>query len=364
MRILHVYSGNLFGGVERMLISLAGLRGSDFQHAFALCFEGRLATALRKADAQLSILPAARIARPLSVLRTRAALKRQMRAGNFDAVICHGIWSYCVFGPAIAQAGRRPVLFLHDAPEPKNIFYRWAWLNPPELCIANSRYVADLAAAMKPRVAVAVVHPLVPVPSAVDLERVRELKAGFAVRLQEVVILQASRLDPWKGHRKLLMALHSLRHLTGWVCWIAGAPQRPQEEDYLRELSARVDALGLTGRVQFIGHRDDMETVLGACDIYCQANETPEPFGMVFIEALFAGKPVVGSASGGTLEIVSPDCGILCGASGDELSHALARLIENAPLRTAMSACGPEHAGTVCGASRFTSSLRDALRSA
>jgi glycosyltransferase involved in cell wall biosynthesis len=186
----------------------------------------------------------------------------------------------------------------------------------------------------------------------------------LGVQPRDLVILQASRLDPWKGHRNLLKALHSLRAVPDWVCWIAGAPQRPPEEDYRSELIASAQQLGIADRVKFIGHRDDVETVLAACDVYCQANETPEPFGMVFIEALFAGKPVVGSASGGTLDIVTPECGILCDPSRGTLAAALDRLIRNPTLRREMAARGPARADTLCGSLRFSARLGEVLAQA
>jgi len=44
MRILHVHSGNLYGGVETVLTTLARRQDvcPDLQQQFALCFEGRL----------------------------------------------------------------------------------------------------------------------------------------------------------------------------------------------------------------------------------------------------------------------------------------------------------------------------------
>ncbi|HEY0467146.1 MAG TPA: glycosyltransferase, partial [Polyangiaceae bacterium] len=168
-------------------------------------------------------------------------------------------------------------------------------------------------------------------------------------------------LDAWKGHRELLRALAQLTALPRWVCWVAGAPQRPAELEYYRELLGLVEAYGLTGRVHFIGHRDDMATVLSACDIYCQPNETPEPFGMVFVEAMFAGKPVVGSKSGGTLDIVTPECGILCSANDGSLSSALERLVVDAGARGELSANAPKRARLLCGAGSFSVRLQQIL---
>ncbi len=63
---------------------------------------------------------------------------------------------------------------------------------------------------------------------------------------------------------------------------------------------------------------------MAAADVYCQPNTGPEPFGIVFVEALYAGLPVVTSGFGGAAEIVDQTCGVLtppgnCKAVADAL---------------------------------------------
>jgi len=362
--VLHIYSGNLFGGVERMLISLTAIDGPEWRSHFALCFEGRLSQVLQAKGAPVSLLGAVRLRNPFSALRARTALQRLLRANHFDAIVCHSIWTYCIFAPVVARDGRSPILYLHDIPEARSPFYLWAWLRPPELCIANSETTAEPLVQMRVPVPVRIVHPLVNPPPTLDRQAIQRLRAHWDADRSDVVILQASRFDSWKGHRNLLEALALLRNIPGWRCWIAGAPQRPEEEAYRRELLRLAASLQLTERVCFIGHQDDMETALAACDIYCQPNETPEPFGMVFVEAMYAGKPVVGRALGGALEIVTPECGILCSPGPAPLATALRKLLEDSELRKGMSEGGPARAALLSGPDRFRVQFRAALESA
>lgn len=361
--VLHIYSGNLFGGIERMLISISKLGVETGRSTFALSFEGRLSRALRDNGARVEPIGAVRLRSPLSVLRARKALARLLAASDFDAVICHSIWVYCIFAPVIARAGYAPVLFLHDIPDPAGLLYRWAWRTPPALCIANSRATAEPLKQMKRSVPVEVVHPLVAPPPPAAPEAIRALRHELGARPEQVVILQASRFDSWKGHKNLLAALSRMTQVPGWCCWIAGTPQRPEEEAYRQELLGLVEVLGLTQHVKFIGHRDDMESVLAASDVYCQPNESPEPFGMVFIEAMYAGKPVVGRALGGALEIVSPECGMLCRAGPEPLSAALQSLVRDAELRREIARAGPARASALSGPEAFTSGFGSALAS-
>lgn len=359
--VLHIYSGNLFGGVERMLISLSTMDGPEWKSHFALCFEGKLSAALREKGRQVSVLGEVRLRNPMSVLRGRKALRRLLRANRFDAIVCHSIWTYCIFAPVAARAGWASILYLHDIPEPKNPFYRWAWLRPPALCIANSATTVEPLAKMPVSVPVRIVHPLVNPPLVVDRSAIQHLRERWRADPSDVVILQASRLDSWKGHRNLLAALAAMRDVPGWRCWIAGAPQRPEEETYRNELIRLTASLQLTQRVSFIGHQDDMETALAACDVYCQPNETPEPFGMVFVEAMYAGKPVVGRALGGALEIVTPECGILCSDGPQPLAAALTSLVTDSELRKRMSELGPARAARLSGPDRFRVQFKAAV---
>ena len=346
-----------------MLISLAALDASHTRAHFALCFEGRVSHALQAAGAPVTFLGPVRLRRPLSAFRARRALARLLSRSKFDAVVCHSIWVYCIFASVIARSGHGRVLYLHDIPDPKNAFYRWAWRRPPALCIVNSKATAEPLKQLRQQVPVSIVHPLVNPPPRPDPDAVQQLRAEWRVSPDELVILQASRFDSWKGHRNLLQALGAMRDVPGWRCWIAGAPQRPQEETYRQELVGLIDSLRIADRVDFIGHRDDMETTLAACDVYCQPNETPEPFGMVFVEAMYAGKPVVGRALGGAIEIVTKECGILCSGSPGALSAALRRLLEDSELRQQMAEAGPPRAAALSGPEQFSAHFRAALES-
>ena len=364
LNVLHIYSGNLFGGVERMLISLATMDGREWRSHFALCFEGTLSNALQSEGETVTFLGPVRLRRPLSILRARRALRLLLGAHRFDAIVCHSVWTYCIFAPVVWLARLAPILYLHDIPDPKHLFYRWAWLRPPAQCIANSKTTAEPLARMRRPVPVRIVHPLVNPPQPVDRLAIQRLRAQWHAGPNDVVILQASRFESLKGHRNLLEALAAMCDVPGWSCWIAGSPQRAAEETYQQELVRLTDSLQLTQRVSFIGHQKDMETALAACDIYCQPNETPEAFGMVFVEAMYAGRPVVGRALGGALEIVTPECGILCPPGVAPLAEALTKLLQDSELRKRMGEAGPARAAALSGPARFRTQFRSALESA
>src|SRR6185295_14283079 len=105
MRVLHVYSGNLFGGIEAMLLAIARQPAADLESEFALCFEGRLSRELTAAGARVHQLAEVRVSRPQTVRRARRALAALLSSGRFDRVICHASWSHAIFGGLVRRTG-------------------------------------------------------------------------------------------------------------------------------------------------------------------------------------------------------------------------------------------------------------------
>jgi glycosyltransferase involved in cell wall biosynthesis len=101
---------------------------------------------------------------------------------------------------------------------------------------------------------------------------------------------------------------------------------------------------------------------MAAADVYCQPNTGPEPFGVAFVEALYAGLPVVSAATGGAAEIVTTACGILVQPGDvDAVAEALGRIIADAALRRSLGAAGPARAAQLCDPARQLAALASAV---
>src|SRR5687767_12963194 len=117
IRALHVYPGNLYGGVERMLATFAAFQNETMglEQSFALCFEGRLADEVFAFDAPLEILGPVRVSRPWTVVRARRRLAKVLEEARPDVVICHSSWTHGLFGDVAQKRGIPLVFWLHDA---------------------------------------------------------------------------------------------------------------------------------------------------------------------------------------------------------------------------------------------------------
>jgi glycosyltransferase involved in cell wall biosynthesis len=128
-----------------------------------------------------------------------------------------------------------------------------------------------------------------------------------------------------------------------------GGVQRAREAPYLESLKTLATDLQISDRIRFVGQRSDVPRLLAAADVFCQPNSGPEAFGIVFVEALYAGLPVVATAIGGAQEIVEASCGRLVPSAGvGALRDALAQLIGCSQMRQRLGARGPARARAIC----------------
>jgi glycosyltransferase involved in cell wall biosynthesis len=273
-----------------------------------------------------------------------------IQSERIDVAIAHGTWQHAVFAPAIRGSNARLVNFVHGLLSTPGRIDRWAARTPPDEVIANSHCTAATVDRVFPGASVQVCY--LPVPShAVENPEAarRHVRTELNTRADDVVILQSSRLEQWKGHNVLFDALTQLKDLPGWCLWVAGGPQRPEERKRLSGLMAAGVRGGIADSIRYLGERSDVPRLMAAADIYCQPNVRPESFGLSLVEALAASLPVVTSDIGGAREIVTRECGILC-PSGDAASvaNALRSLIIHPARRQTLGGAGPARAGELC----------------
>jgi glycosyltransferase involved in cell wall biosynthesis len=365
MRVLHIDAGNMFGGVETLLATLARNRAltPEVEPEFALCFEGRLSRELTGAGVPLHMLGEVRVRYPLTVMRARRRLRQILSTGSYDAVVCHMAWTQALFG-SVARAARVPVaMWQHMASNGRHWLEQWARYAGPELVICTSHFAARAFSGVFSTFPVEVVHCPVAPPSISysqsDRDRVR---SELTTAADSVVITHTGRMQEWKGQRLLLQAASIIKSNSQWTIWLVGGAQRESEQHYLNSLRATATELGIEDRIRFAGNRDDVDRLLAASDIHCQPNISPEPFGIAFIEALYAGLPVVTTQLGGAIEIVNDSCGVTVAPNNTvALAAALGRLVGDDRERRRLGNAGPARARELCDPQQQMNLLRRAL---
>jgi len=150
-------------------------------------------------------------------------------------------------------------------------------------------------------------------------------EARAALKLPEDVRLVGcfGRLDPLKGQHVLIEALVHLPESTHAL--LLGDATVNADGGYAAGLAPRAQALGVAHRVHFRPGMQELQTAYAALDVFalCSASES---IGMVTLEALACGLAVVGTASGGTPEVLGHGQWGLLVPPGD--AEALARAVE------------------------------------
>lgn len=147
------------------------------------------------------------------------------------------------------------------------------------------------------------------IPLALDLEWFetatasrQETRAQWNLPNDAKVVGLFGRFDALKGQETLIEAL-ALPGGKDWHAFLIGENTRNQGNDHAKQLRDRCEHLGVSDRVHWHAPQDDLRSAYDACDAFamCSASET---IGMVTIEALVRGVPVVGTSTGGTAELL------------------------------------------------------------
>jgi glycosyltransferase involved in cell wall biosynthesis len=155
-------------------------------------------------------------------------------------------------------------------------------------------------------------------------------------------LLYVGRLDPGKGIDTLVRSLARLPAASRLR--VVGAP----EPEHVRRIEALVADLKLAGRVE-LGPvaRSELAKVYRSADVCVFPSEWPEPFGIVPLEAMACGTPVVATGVGGSADFLADGTNCLRYTPGDPqaLAAAITRLAGDLTLRASLVQGGRKTAG-------------------
>ena len=300
--VLLVAAAGVLGGAERVLLDWGG---SLARPALLACPPGPLAEAA--AAAGLDVVPLAdrplqRRGRPTRAALDLTALARdtaRLARAHRPAVVAASGQRPLLAAAGAPLAGARLLALLPDLPPDRAV--------AALLRAAASR--ADAVVALSGAIAAAAD------PTGRRLGRTHVIHPGVDCEHWELPgppplpprALWLGALVPWK---RADLALEIAARLPDLRLDLAGAPLPGDPPGFVAALNARAARPDVGGRVRFLGALADPRPALAEahCLLHCA---DAEPFGLVLVEALAAGRPVVAPAAGGPLEIVTPGCGRL-----------------------------------------------------
>jgi glycosyltransferase involved in cell wall biosynthesis len=299
LRVLHVVTGLRAGGAEQQLrLLLRHLPAGIHCEVVALCEAGTVAGGLR-ADGMTVHELGMRGNRDLAAL---PRLVRLIRDGRYDLVHCH-LYRACVYGRVAARlAGVRAVLATEHSLQPGVLEGRRTSAAVRRLYLATER-LGRLTIAVSEATARQLRAWDVPderirvVPNGIDPAAYRVdpvPRASLGLPDDAFVIGAVGRLVPGKRFDVLVDALALLPPEARLLIVGAG----PEHHALLAQARAR----GVAERLVLTGERDDVPALLGTMDVLA-APSAGETFGLVLVEGLAAGLPVLWSSGPALAEL-------------------------------------------------------------
>jgi glycosyltransferase involved in cell wall biosynthesis len=186
------------------------------------------------------------------------------------------------------------------------------------------------------------------------------MRATIGVPNDAFVVGYTAEFIEWKNHIAVLQAASALidRYPSLHIVLIGDGTIR----DQVAQTSA---ALGLDGRVHFLGKRNDAKALLGTFDVYVHPSDG-EAFGLALAEAMLAGLPVLASNTGAFPEIIENEItGLLVPPhDAEKISEGLARLIDDPVLRRELGRRARQAIERRFTVDKFTTALTEAFEGA
>ena len=203
--------------------------------------------------------------------------------------------------------------------------------------------------------------------NAIDLQKFepdqtarKEVRRELQLGVDEPIIGIVGQLTPRKGQLELMRAFaQTLNEIPQAVLLVVGAPLFNRDHEYKELLRQTASKLGIQHRVRMVGARSDVAAIMQGLDLLV-INSSVEPFGLVALEAMACGTPVLAAAVDGIPEIIEHDKNGWMVPPRDErmLKEAIVHLSRRPILRARLAAHGKQHVAAHFSAGRYISELQ------
>ena len=341
-RLVHTEASCGWGGQElRVLAEAAGMAERGHEVWIAAPIESRIYTEAARRGMRVAPLPLGRKS-VAGLLALRAFLK--MHA--FDVVNTHS--STDAWLTALARLGWREappmVRTRHiSAPVPRNPLSAWIYRR------ASAQIVTTGEALRKQLLASTGVDPqrVRSIPTGIDLSRFAPgdrsaARDSLGLTPEPFTVAIVATLRSWKGHSYLVEAVAKLEGVRLLI--VGDGPGR-------ENLHHQVSTLGLSDRVKFAGHQEDVLPWMRAADMVALPSFANEGVPQALMQAMACGLPVVTTNVGAIGEIVRDGVEglMVMPRNADSLAEAIDRLRRDPAVREQLG-----HAGLARARERFS----------
>ncbi|OUL34785.1 glycosyl transferase family 1 [Nostoc sp. T09] len=297
--------------------------------------DGPMVEQVRSLGIDTRVIASGRLRQVHRLISTVFQIALIARREHVDA-IANWMWITHIYGGMAAIAAGLPAVWYQlEVPDGKSWLVRLATLLPARAIVTLSQDGQEAQAKIWPHRPTPLVYPGVALdrfePNVLPSPMEARMKLGLPIHGPLIGIV--GRLQTWKGMHVLVDAMPQiLQKYPDAHCVVVGG-KHDLEPDYEGFLKTQIAALGLSDRVFMVGLQRNVPEWTQAMDIFVHASDK-EPFGIVIIEAMALGKPVIAGNAGGPTEIITDGVNGLLTPYGDAdaLAIAILRYLEDPEL--------------------------------
>lgn len=305
--VMHIMSSADTGGGERYLHDLIKFSSRAIRHLVVLPYHGRFEKIFKNENYSYGVV---NLQQKISISAIRRLVK-MIRKNKIDIVHTHGYRANFYGRIAGLLSGKRLVTTAHvslldylETPALLRALYifleKYLGFHTQIFICISKTMADDLQRIGIPEKKIRII------PNGVDLKRFhprpdgRSFKEELGIKPEEAVIGTIGRMVAEKGQLYLIKAIAQLKQEGIPIkCLFLGAGP------LLPGLKEKAIDLGVHHLCIFIDPREDIERVYPQLDLFVLPS-IREPFGLVLLEAMACGVPVIATACGGPSEFISP----------------------------------------------------------
>lgn len=359
--------GEQRGGGEMMLWDLMQQgRNAGVEWLVIFLEDGPMVAQVRELGIDTRVVKSGRLRQVhrfiLTVFRIAAIARRE----GADAIASWMWITHLTGGLAAMLAGIPAVWYQLEVPNDKPLLVRLATLIPAQAIITLSKDGQLAQGQIWPHRPTPLVYPGVALdrfePAVLPTPAAARKKLGLPLHGPLIGIV--GRLQRWKGMHVLIKAMPQvLQKYPDAHCVVVGG-KHDLEGDYEDFLKQQITDLGLSQNIIMAGLQRNVPEWVQAMDIFVHASDQ-EPFGIVIIEAMALGKPVIAGDAGGPTEIITDGVNGLLTPYGDaiELAAAILRYLDEPEFAQNVGIAARQRA-LQFSTQRYAQNFIDAIRSA
>jgi glycosyltransferase involved in cell wall biosynthesis len=301
LNVLYVLPHGEMGGLCRFLDAILPHHSEAVRPVVLAFREGSWLKEIRDRGVKVYTLDHARIREPIRCFR---AISRILRDERIQIVNSAYAWCHSIAAPAAARHGARR-MWTHYGPMSASRWQGLMPLVPADLLLTHESMLDAMRRTFyRARRLGAVPVALDAARMPPDTRRRERFRRAWGLDERTLAVGIVGFIDTWKGQDIFVRAAKLIAPEAGaFRMFVVGGPRdgvvAARCVALEKELREYVAANRLEETVTFTGHLDVNDGALDGLDLVVHASIEPEPLGMVVLEAMAKGKPIIASNEGG-----------------------------------------------------------------